>query len=246
VQVIYGINPLLEILLSDPAVVEKVILAEGRSGGPAHKLLMLAREHGIPVEFGEREKVERLAPGRVHQGIVGLCRDHAYASLDDVVANRHPRSRFNLVILLDSITDPQNLGSIIRTAHSCGANGVVIPENRAVSLNATVAKVSAGADRLLPTAMVTNLARTIDTLKERGFWIYGADATASSSIHEPDYEGHVGLVMGSEGKGIRPLVRKKCDFLISIPMRGQVSSLNVSVATGVILYEILRKWGEGS
>jgi 23S rRNA (guanosine2251-2'-O)-methyltransferase len=246
VQVIYGINPLLEILLSQPAVLEKVIVAEGRGGGPVQRILNLAQEHGIPVEFGGRDKLERLAPRRVHQGVVGLCRDHAYASLDDVIANRHPQSKFNLVILLDSVTDPQNLGSIIRTAHCCGANGVIIPENRAASLNATVAKASAGADRLLPTAMVTNLARAIDDLKERGFWIYGADAAAQSGLHEPDYEGHIGLVMGSEGKGIRPLIRGKCDFLISIPMRGQVASLNVSVATGVILYEILRKWGEGS
>ena len=150
------------------------------------------------------------------------------------------------MVLLDSVTDPQNLGSIIRTAHCCGANGVIIPENRAASVTASVAKASAGAVHYLPTAMVVNLVRTIEYLKEKGFWIYGADCGVGSDIHAPDYEGNIGLVMGSEGRGIRPLIRKKCDFLISIPMRGQVASLNVSVAAGVILYEILRKWGEGS
>jgi 23S rRNA (guanosine2251-2'-O)-methyltransferase len=245
-QVVYGINPLLELLLSQPAMLEKLVMAEGRGGEPVRKILRLAREQGIPVEFGGRAELERLAPRRVHQGVVGLCRDHAYAGLDEIVANRHPRSPYHLIVLLDSVTDPQNLGSIIRTAHCFGANGVIIPENRAASVTAAVAKASAGAVHLLPTAMVTNLVRTIDELKERGFWIYGADADAPQGICSPDYGRHVGLVMGSEGQGIRPLIRKKCDFLISIPMRGRVASLNVSVATGVILYEIVRSWGEGS
>jgi 23S rRNA (guanosine2251-2'-O)-methyltransferase len=160
-----------------------------------------------------------------------------------VIAHRHEKSKYDLVVLLDSVTDPQNLGSIIRTAHCCGANGVIIPENRAASVTASVAKASAGAFQYLPVAMVVNLVRTIEYLKERGFWIYGADAEAQSDIRTPDYERHIALVMGSEGRGIRPLIRKKCDFLISIPMRGQVASLNVSVAAGVILFEILRKWG---
>jgi 23S rRNA (guanosine2251-2'-O)-methyltransferase len=190
--------------------------------------------------------VEKLAPGLVHQGIVGLCREHAYATVDEVLANRHKGSRYSLVILLDSITDPQNLGSIIRTAHCCGANGVIIPENRSASVTASVAKTSAGAVYRLPTAMVVNMARTIDDLKERGYWIYGAAAEAEVTLHTPDYEGDVGLVMGSEGKGIRPLIRKKCDFMISIPMRGQVASLNVSVAAGIIIHEIFRKREEGS
>jgi 23S rRNA (guanosine2251-2'-O)-methyltransferase len=163
--------------------------------------------------------------------------------VDEVIAHRHEKSKYDLVVLLDSVTDPQNLGSIIRTAHCCGANGVIIPENRAASVTASVAKASAGAFQYLPVAMVVNLVRTIEYLKERGFWIYGADAEAQSDIRTPDYERHIALVMGSEGRGIRPLIRKKCDFLISIPMRGQVASLNVSVAAGVILFEILRKWG---
>lgn len=244
-QVIYGINPLLEMFHSHPALLEKIVVAEGREREAVQKILKLAAANGIPVESTGRDRVEKLAPRQVHQGIVGLCREHAYATVDDVLANRHKGSRYSLVIILDSITDPQNLGSIIRTAHCCGANGIIIPENRSASVTATVAKASAGAVYCLPTAMVVNLVRTIEYLKEKGFWIYGAAAESEVGIHTPDYEGDIGLVMGSEGKGIRPLIRKKCDFLISIPMRGQVASLNVSVATGVILYEILRKWGKG-
>jgi len=244
-EAIYGINPLLEIVLSHPARLEKIIVARGRGGEAVRKILDLAAKHGVPVEFGGRERVEALAPRRVHQGVVGLCREQAYATVDDIIANRHRTSKYNLIVLLDGITDPRNLGSIVRTAHCCGANGIIIPENRAATVTASAAKTSAGAVAHTPTAMVVNLVPTIEYLKEEGFWIYGADAAAKTDIHAPDYEGHIALVMGSEGRGIRPLIRKKCDFLISIPMRGQVASLNVSVATGVILYEILRKWGKG-
>jgi 23S rRNA (guanosine2251-2'-O)-methyltransferase len=244
-QVIYGINPLLEIFHSHPAMLEKIVIAEGRERGAVQKIMNLAVENGIPVEIAGRDKLEKLAPGRVHQGIVGFCREHAYANVDEVLANRRKDSRYSLVILLDSVTDPQNLGSIIRTAHCCGANGVLIPENRSASVTASVAKASAGAVYCLPTAMVVNMVRTIEYLKEKGFWIYGAAAESDVSIHAPDYEGDIGLVLGSEGKGIRPLIRRKCDFLISIPMQGQVTSLNVSVAAGIIIHEIFRKRGDG-
>jgi 23S rRNA (guanosine2251-2'-O)-methyltransferase len=243
VQVIYGINPLLEALLSHPEMLEKVIVAEGRGGEGVRKILKLAAEHELPIEVGGRDRVEKLAPRRVHQGVAAICRPHTYASVDEVIENRHKSSKYDLVVLLDSVTDPQNLGSIIRTAHCCGANGVIIPENRAASVTSSVYKASAGAVEYLPTAMVVNLADTIEYLKERGFWIYGADSAAEMDIRTPDYEGNVALVMGSEGRGLRPLIRKKCDFLISIPMRGQVASLNVSVAAGVVLFEILGKWG---
>jgi 23S rRNA (guanosine2251-2'-O)-methyltransferase len=242
VQVIYGINPLLEVLLSHPEMLEKLVVVEGRGGDEVRKILKLAAENRLPVEFGGRERVERLAPRRVHQGVAAICRPHAYATVEEVIAHRHEKSKYDLVVLLDSVTDPQNLGSIIRTAHCCGANGVIIPENRAASVTGSVSKASAGAVQYLPTAVVVNLVGTIEYLKERGFWIYGADAEAQMDIQAPDYQGNIALVMGSEGRGIRPLIRKKCDFLISIPMRGQVASLNVSVAAGVILFGILGKW----
>lgn len=242
-QIIFGINPLLEALASHPELLKKVIAVDGRGGDGVKKILKLAAQQGIPVELGGREQIERLAPRKVHQGVAAICREHAYATVDDVIAHRHEQSKYDLVVLLDSITDPQNLGSIIRTAHCCGANGVIIPQNRAASVTSSVSKASAGAVQYLPTAMVVNLANTIEYLKEKGFWIYGTDAAARMDMRTPDYEGKIAVVMGSEGSGIRPLIRKKCDFLISIPMRGEVASLNVSVAAGVILFEILRKWG---
>lgn len=244
-QVIYGINPLLETVLSHPAMLEKIVIVEGRGGEAVEKILRLSAEHGIAVEFCKRDRIEKLAPRQVHQGVAGLCKDFAYASVDEVIAHRHRLSRHDLVVILDSVSDPHNLGSIIRTAHCCGANGIIIPENRAASVTASVVKASAGAAQYLPTAMVVNLARTIDYLKERGFWIYGADAASEVDVGTPDYTGPVCLVMGSEGQGIRPLVRKKCDFLISVPMKGEVASLNVAVAAGIILYGILGKWERG-
>jgi 23S rRNA (guanosine2251-2'-O)-methyltransferase len=245
-QVIFGINPLLEMFRAHPTMLEKIVIAEGRGGEAVQKILKLASDHGIPVECTGRERVEKLAPRRVHQGVVGFCRKYAYATVDAVLANRHKQSRYDLVVILDSINDPQNLGAIIRTAHCCGANGVIIPGNRAASVTASVAKASAGAVYRIPTAMTVNLVRTIEYLKEKGFWIYGADAVSAVAYDTPDFEGHIGLVLGNEGLGIRPLIRKKCDFLISIPLRGEVASLNVSTAAGVILYEILSKWEKGS
>jgi 23S rRNA (guanosine2251-2'-O)-methyltransferase len=242
-QLTYGINPLIEGLLSRPPVFEKILVARGRSGDELRKILDLAEKNNIPVEFVRREAIEKLAPKSVHQGILGLGRDYDYATLDEVIANRHEKSRHDLVILLDGVADPRNLGSVIRTAHCLGVNGVVIPENRAASITASSVKASAGAAELLPVAKVVNLVRTIEELKERGFWVYGADAEAENEVSAVNYEGNVAVVMGSEGQGIRPLIRKNCDFLISIPMRGRLTSLNISVATGVILFEILRKWG---
>src|SRR3989339_695824 len=237
-QLTYGINPLIEGLLSQPPVFEKVLIARGRGGEDLRKILALAERAGIPVEYVGREAIEKLAPKSVHQGILGMGRDHDYATVEEVVANRHQENRHDLVIILDGVADPRNLGSVIRTAHCLGANGVVIPENRAASITAAAAKASAGASELLPVAKVVNLVRTIAYLKETGFWIYGADAEAGDEISSLDYDGNVALVMGSEGRGIRPLIRRNCDFLISVPMRGRVTSLNVSVATGVILFEI--------
>ncbi|MHB8090564.1 MAG: 23S rRNA (guanosine(2251)-2'-O)-methyltransferase RlmB [Syntrophales bacterium] len=242
-QLTYGINPLLEGLLSQPPVFEKILIARGRGGEELPKILALAQKADVPVEYVGREAIEKLAPKCVHQGILGLGREHEYAALEDVVVNRHPGNSHDLVILLDGVADPRNLGAVIRTAHCLGANGVVIPENRAASITASAVKASAGAAELLPVARVVNLVRTIEYLKDAGFWIYGADAEAGKDVSSLAYDGNVALVMGSEGRGIRPLIRKNCDFLISVPMRGRVTSLNVSVATGVILFEILRKWG---
>lgn len=243
-QLTYGINPLVEGLLFHPSVFEKILIARGRSGAGLQKILSLAEKNSIPVEFVEREKMDKLAQNGVHQGALGFCRERDYSTVEEVIANRHEKNKNDLVVILDGVTDPRNLGSIIRTVYCLGANGIIIPENRAASITALASKASAGASELLPVAKVVNIVRTIEYLKKKDFWIYGADADEGFAVNSFNYEGNVAVVAGSEGRGIRPLVRRNCDFLISIPMRGRVASLNVSVATGVILFEILDKWGE--
>ena len=170
-----------------------------------------------------------------------LCGEFAYASLEEIVANRHPAFAGGLVLLLDGIEDPQNLGSLIRSAHCFGANGVIIPRDRAAAITPAVIKASAGAAGHVPVARVVNLTHAIDFLKEKGFWIYGTDAEADTGLESVRFGGDIGLVMGSEGKGLRPLVRKHCDILLSIPLFGKVDSLNVSVAAGILLHEIRRQ-----
>ncbi|MGO9138960.1 MAG: 23S rRNA (guanosine(2251)-2'-O)-methyltransferase RlmB [Syntrophales bacterium] len=239
-QVIFGVNPLLEDLKSQPGRVSKIIVAQGRGGEAVEKILRLAKQKGIHIEFRERSYLDRKAGQGSHQGIVGFCEPFAYASVDDIITNRHPDLKYSLILILDSITDPQNLGTLIRTAHCCGANGVIIPENRSASVTGTVIKASAGAANHTPIARVVNVSNAIDYLKEQGFWIYGTDPATGKDFRSFDYDGQIGLVMGSEGTGMRPLIRRKCDFHLSIPTKGKIDSLNVSVAAGIILYEILR------
>jgi len=244
VQVIFGMNPLLEALKSKNGLISKIVIAKGRGGETVHRILNLAEKNNIPVEFRERGYLDRQAGEKIHQGVIGFRETFTYVTVDDVIANRHVDFTSNLILILDSITDPQNLGSLIRTAHCCGANGVIIPENRSAAVTAAVIKASAGAVCHTPVAMVVNLANTIEYLKEKGFWIYGTDPESGNKVSTFDYKGHIGLVMGSEGRGMRPLIKKKCDFLISVPMVGKIDSLNVSVVAGIVLYDILRAWGK--
>jgi 23S rRNA (guanosine2251-2'-O)-methyltransferase len=239
-QVIYGINPVLEILRSEGGNVQKIVLAEGRRGEDVKKILGLASARGIAVEVRKRESLDRQAGTTAHQGVLCLCGEFAYASLEELIANRHLAFPASLVLLLDGVEDPQNLGSLIRTAHCFGANGVVIPRDRAAGITPAVIKASAGAAGHIPVARVVNITQTIEVMKENGFWIYGTDASSDCDAGSVRFEGNVGLVMGSEGKGIRPLVRKHCDVLLSIPLFGRIDSLNVSVAAGILLHEIRR------
>jgi len=240
-EVIYGVNPIKEALISGGGGVTRIVVARGRSETAIGEIRTLAAQQGIPVEIRERAFLDELAGKSSHQGVLGMCKAYRYQDLEAVIANRHPSCLYDLVLILDGITDPHNLGALIRTAHCFGANGVILPEHRAASVNATVIKTSAGAARHLPVARVANLAQALDELKTRDFWIFGADAHAAQSVSDPDYQGAVGLVVGAEGKGIRPLIRKKCDFLISIPMLGKIDSLNVSVSAGIVMHEIRRK-----
>jgi 23S rRNA (guanosine2251-2'-O)-methyltransferase len=239
-QIIYGINPVSEILRSEGGNVQKIILAEGRKGEDVKKIIGLAAARGIAVEIRGRESLDRQAGTAAHQGVLCLCGEFAYAGLEEIIANRHPAFPASLVLLLDGVEDPQNLGSLIRTAHCFGANGVVIPRDRAAGITPAVIKASAGAAGHIPVARVVNLTQAIEFMKENGFWVYGTDASSDCDAGSVRFEGNVGLVMGSEGKGIRPLVRKHCDVLLSIPLFGRIDSLNVSVAAGILLHEIRR------
>lgn len=240
-QVIYGIHPSIEALRSGRDEIERIFLARGRRGPDVKKIWDLAAEKKIPVELGEREYLDSLTEGSTHQGVVCQCKPFAYHSLDEVLEGCRNSLNDSLLLILDCIVDPQNLGSLIRTGHCFGVAGIIIPEKRSASVTPSVIKASAGAAHHIPIAKVVNIARTVDYLKERGFWIYGADVSCEADIRALDYEGPICLIMGSEKKGIRPLVKKKCDFLISIPMRGHFDSLNVSVAGGIILHEINRR-----
>ena len=237
-QIIYGMNPVLESLRGDPEGISRIVIASGRKGPDVETILSLATSHDIPVLFQNHAALDRLAGCNTHQGVACLCREHSYATVDDVIGNRHPELSSDLILLVDGVTDPQNLGALIRSAHCFGANGVIIPAHRAAAVTPAVVKASAGAVRHTPVAVEVNLGQTIDYLKSKGFWIYGAAGEAENDLSAVRFEGSVGLIVGSEGKGIRPLIRKKCDFLFSIPMLGKVDSLNVSVASGITLYTI--------
>jgi 23S rRNA (guanosine2251-2'-O)-methyltransferase len=237
--IIYGMNPVLEALES--GVVKRIVVARGRAGEGLHKLRKLAEQKGIDIEFRERDYLDRLTGKAVHQGVLCVGPEFSYVTVEEIVEHRIEPYEHHLILILDSVIDPQNLGSLIRTASCFGANGLIIPENRAASVTPAVVKSSAGATQHARIARVVNIAHTIDSLKDRGFWIYGAEAGSGEEIPRVGYHGHVGLVMGSEGKGIRPLVKKKCDFLISVPIEGKVGSLNVAVAAGIILFDIFTK-----
>jgi 23S rRNA (guanosine2251-2'-O)-methyltransferase len=237
-EVIYGINPIKVLLRQPKTVLEKVIIAASRSGLPVKEIIELARQKKITVEFQTRHYLDELTGRSDHQGVAGLRPAFVYSGLDDLLINRSKSSNFDLILILDGIVDPQNLGSIIRTSYCLGANGVVIPADRAAPVTAAVIKSSAGSAEQLPVARVTNLAQTIDFFKERNFWVFGADAHEGRSMAEMDFNCNVALVLGGEAKGLRPLVKKKCDFLLCIPLDRSFDSLNVAVAAGIIQNEI--------
>jgi 23S rRNA (guanosine2251-2'-O)-methyltransferase len=240
-HVIYGIHPAMEALKGSGGEIERIFLAKGKRGGDIQKILKLATKREVRVEFKSKEYLDKITDSGSHQGIVCICKEYRYASVDDILANCEESQRDGLILILDCIVDPHNLGSLIRTGYCFGVNGVIIPEKRSASVTPAVIKVSVGAAQHIPIAKVVNISRTIDYLKEKGFWIYGTDVSRESDFYSFDYSGHIGLVMGSEEKGMRALVKKKCDYLISIPMMGKIDSLNVSVAGGIMLHEIIRR-----
>jgi len=228
-----GIHAVKEALEAQRPI-DRIAIAKGRQDTRIEEIVQLARQQGVPVRFEERGQLDRLANSKDHQGVVAVA-----AAI--LAQGNKGRGQAGLIVLLDGVEDPHNLGAIVRTALAAGAHGVVIPERRAAGLTDTVARSSAGALAHLPVAKVTNLARTMEQLKEAGYWLVGLDEEADKSYTEADYTSPVGIVLGSEGQGLHELTRKRCDFVVSLPTTGPVKSLNVSVAAGVVLFEALRQ-----
>ena len=236
---IYGINAVGEALKARGRAFAWVGVAKDRHDLRLQRVIEECRRQGIAVRFISRAELDQMAGNNSHQGIVAVTSAKQYSGIDDVVAAK--RGLHSLVVVLDGVEDPHNLGAILRTADAAGADGVVIPERRAASVTAIVAKTSAGASEHLPVAKVTNIARTLEELKTHNLWIVGLDERGKQTYDSLDYQMDCAVVFGAEGKGLHDLVRKHCDFVVSIPMLGKVPSLNVSVAAGVVLYEIVRQ-----
>ncbi len=220
---------------------EHVLITKGRQDSRVEEIVRLARGRGIPVRFEERGRLDRIANSREHQGVVAVAAASAAATLETILARANSSGGAGLIVLLDGVEDPHNLGAIIRTALAAGAHGVVIPERRAAGLTDTVSRASAGALAHLPVAKVTNLVRAMEELKEAGFWLVGLDEHATQTYTQVDYRSPVGIVLGGEGKGLHEVTRKRCDFIVALPTGGPVKSLNVSVAAGVVLFEVIRQ-----
>ncbi|KKK37031.1 hypothetical protein WQ57_15825 [Mesobacillus campisalis] len=238
-EYIAGKNPVIEALKSGRDI-NKILIAEGSQRGQMQQVAKLSKEANVIVQFVPKKKLDQLYEGN-HQGVVAQVAAYEYAELDDLFAAAEKRNEAPFFLLLDEIEDPHNLGSIMRTADATGAHGIIIPKRRAVGLTATVAKASTGAIEHIPVVRVTNMSRTIEELKERGVWIAGTDASAKEDYRQFDGSIPLGLVIGSEGKGMGRIIREKCDFLLSLPMAGHVTSLNASVAAALLMYEVYRK-----
>ncbi|WP_078543164.1 23S rRNA (guanosine(2251)-2'-O)-methyltransferase RlmB [Litchfieldia alkalitelluris] len=236
---IIGRNPVSEALKSEREI-NKILIAEGSQKGSMSVIINLANDKGVLLQFVPKKKIDQMVEGN-HQGVIAQVAAYEYAEIEDLFKLAEEKGEKPFFLLLDELEDPHNLGSILRTADASGAHGVIIPKRRAVGLTATVAKASTGAIEYIPVARVTNLARTIDELKERGVWVIGTDASGKDDYRNIDGEMPLALVIGSEGKGIGRLIKDKCDFLIRLPMKGKVTSLNASVAASLLMYEVFRK-----
>jgi 23S rRNA (guanosine2251-2'-O)-methyltransferase len=233
-MILAGIHPVAEALRAGRPL-ERILVAKGAGGPRLQQIIDLARQGSVPLRFEPRQALDRLAGSAAHQGVVALGAAQKYRSLDDVAESAR------LLVFLDGVEDPHNLGAVIRTAHAAGADAVVIPERRAAGLTETVAKAAAGALEHLPIVRVGNLNRALDEIKARGFWIYGVDASGAQDYDQVQYASPAALVLGGEGKGMHEMVRKRCHAVVRIPMAGKISSLNVSVAAGIVLFDWKRR-----
>lgn len=236
---IEGRNSVLE-AIKKGRTIDKILVKKGEIDGTLRVIIKKARDLGIVVQEVSRPKLDEIASTPNHQGVIAYCAAHEYAEVEDILQAAESKSEDAFIIILDGITDPYNLGAIIRTANACGAHGVIIPKRRAAALTAAVSKASAGALEYLPVAKVTNISRTIEDLKSKGIWVACAH-TEGRDYFKSTLDGPIALVIGSEGEGVGRLVKEKCDFNIKIPMYGEISSLNASVAAGLVMYEVVRQ-----
>ena len=239
-DVLVGRNAVTEALKSGRGI-NKLWIASGDREGSVAEIAALAKERGIVVQYVERAKIEALAGGHRHQGVLAYVAPVPYAELDDILKAAEEKGEAPFLVLLDELEDPHNLGALLRTADATGVHGILIPKRRSVSLNATVAKTSAGAVEYVPVARLGNIAQTLKKLKEKGFWVAGADMDGEKAYYEADLTGPLVLVVGSEGRGMSRLTKEACDFIVSMPMVGRINSLNASVAGSILMYESMRQ-----
>lgn len=237
---IYGQNPVIEALEAGREI-DKICLLDGMKHSRLSKITAIAKERKIPYRFVNRKKLDELSNGNNHQGVVAYAAAHKYSTVEDILKRAEDMGEPPFILIADGLSDPHNLGSIIRTANAAKMHGIIIPKNRSASLSDVVAKVSAGAIEYIPVAKVSNIAQTIEKLKKNGVWVAGTDLSASDYHYDADLRGSLAIVIGSEGEGISRLVKEKCDFLVKIPMLGEIESLNASVAAGVLIYEAVRQ-----
>ncbi len=237
--IIEGRNPIIEVLKNNRSI-EKIMVNKASKEGSIKKILAMAKENKVIIQEVDRHKLDEMSESHAHQGVIAITSDYRYYDLDEILEIPKERGEDPFFIILDGITDPHNLGSIIRTADAVGAHAVIRPKRRSVQITPIVAKASAGAVEYLPVCKVTNIVNTIKTLKENGLWIAAVDMDGQT-FYQQNLGGPLGLVVGSEGEGISRLVKQNCDFTVSMPMSGNVTSLNASVAGGILLYEVYRQ-----
>ncbi|KEH86649.1 MULTISPECIES: 23S rRNA (guanosine(2251)-2'-O)-methyltransferase RlmB [Clostridium] len=239
-DLIEGRNAVIEALRSDRTI-EYVMVAKGNVSGSINKVLGIAKDKGIIIKEVDRKKLDSMSITGAHQGVMAIVTPFKYSQIEDIFNYAKEKGEEPFILVLDEIEDPHNLGSIMRTAEICGVHGIVIPKRRNVGVTPTVYKTSAGAAEYVKVAKVANINRAIDEIKERGIWVYGADMDGENYCFQTNFKGAVALVIGSEGKGISKLTKQKCDVLIKIPMVGKITSLNASVAAGIMMYEVLKQ-----
>ncbi|MDF2568876.1 MAG: putative TrmH family tRNA/rRNA methyltransferase [Sporomusa sp.] len=239
-EIIAGRNSVLEALKAGRSL-NKILVAKGERQGSIRDIISQAREQGLVIQEVETAKLDQLSAGVRHQGVVAMAAPVAYVEIEDILSDAYSKSETPFLVLLDELADPHNVGAILRTADATGVHGVLIPKRRSCPLTQTVAKTSAGAIEHVSVARIGNISQTIKTLKKQGLWVVGADMDGTKDYYEADLTGPVVIIVGSEGEGMGRLTKEACDFVVRIPMRGKITSLNASVACSLLLYEVLRQ-----